>query len=137
MTLFSNLGNYKNYGLLIIRVGLGVLFIYHGLPKLMGGPIKWEQLGTAAGYVGIHFLPILWGFLSAITETFGGLLVILGLAFRPVCLLMVLNLTIAAIFTFGLSGNFGDATHAIEDAVTFAGLFFTGPGIYSIDKNNL
>lgn len=135
MALLSNFGKYKNFGLLIIRVGLGILFIYHGLPKLTGGPVRWEKLGAAAGCVGIHFLPMVWGFLCAITETLGGVLVIVGLAFRPVCLLMVINLIIAAVFTFQLSGNFGDATHAIEDAITFAGLFFLGPGSYSVDKS--
>ena len=133
MALFSNLGNYKNFGLLIIRVGLGVMFIYHGLPKLMGGPSKWEHTGTAINYVGVHFLPMLWGLLAAATETFGGFLVILGLAFRPVCLLLMIELIVAAVFTFDLSG-LSDATHAIEDAITFAGLLFIGPGKYSIDK---
>ncbi|HEX3384677.1 MAG TPA: DoxX family protein, partial [Mucilaginibacter sp.] len=71
MALFSNLGNYKNFGLLIIRIGLGILFIYHGLPKLLGGPTKWEHVGTATASVGIHFLPMLWGLLAAATETFG------------------------------------------------------------------
>jgi putative oxidoreductase len=134
MTLFKNLGKYKNLGLLIIRIGLGILFIYHGLPKLLGGPARWEHLGTAAGYIGLHFLPVLWGFLCAIIETFGGILVIVGLAFRPVCLLLVINLLVAAIFTYRISGSFGDATHAIEDAITFAGLLFVGPGSYSVDK---
>jgi len=134
MVLLSNLDKYRNYGLLIIRAGLGVMFIYHGFPKLSGGPEKWLHLGAAMGYLGIHFLPVLWGLLSAITETIGGILVILGLVFRPVCLLLVINLLVAAVFTFGVSGSFGDANHAIEDAIMFAGLFFTGPGPYSIDE---
>jgi putative oxidoreductase len=41
---------------------------------------------------------------------------------------------VAAVFTYRISGNFGDATHAIEDAVTFAGLLFIGPGKYSVDR---
>jgi putative oxidoreductase len=135
MALFSNMGKYKDFGQLVIRVGLGVLFIYHGLPKMTGGPATWEKLGNAASVVGIHFLPVMWGFLCALIETLGGVLVILGLAFRPICLLLVINLIIAAIFTFRLSGDFSDATHALEDAIAFAGLFFIGPGSYSIDKS--
>jgi putative oxidoreductase len=134
MAILRNLNKCKNHGLLVIRIGLGVLFIYHGFPKLFGGPPKWERLGTAMGYLGIHFLPVMWGFLSAITETVGGLLVVLGLGFRPVCVFMVINLIVAAVFTYAVSGNFGDATHAIEDAITFAGLFLIGPGAYSIDE---
>jgi uncharacterized membrane protein YphA (DoxX/SURF4 family) len=38
MAFLNQLGKYKNFGLLILRVGLGVMFIYHGLQKLLGGP---------------------------------------------------------------------------------------------------
>ena len=134
MALFSSLGNYKNFGLLIIRVGLGIMFIYHGYPKLLGGPQKWEEIGGATKYVGVHFLPMVWGLLSAAVETFGGFLIIIGLAFRPVCLLLVFNLLVSAFFHLGTGGNLGDAAHAIEDAVTFTGLLFIGPGKYSADK---
>lgn len=132
--MLNRLGKYKDLGLLIIRVGLGILFIYHGLPKLIGGPVRWERLGTAAGSVGIHFLPVFWGLMCALTETLGGVFVLVGLAFRPVCILLVINLIVAALFTYHVSGSFGDATHAIEDAVVFAGLVFVGPGKYSVDK---
>jgi putative oxidoreductase len=134
MALFSNLGNYKNFGLLIIRVGLGVMFIYHGLPMLMGGPKGWAELGSATKYIGIHSAPAFFGLLSAVTETFGGFLLILGLVFRPVCLLLLINLVVAAALHFGKGDGIDGAAHAIEDAVVFAGLFFAGPGRNNIDK---
>jgi putative oxidoreductase len=133
MALFGKLGNYKNFGLLIIRVGLGIMFIYHGYPKLLGGVAMWERLGHSTKYIGIHFLPAVWGFLAAATETFGGFLLILGLAFRPVCILLVINLVVAALSQLGSEGLMG-ASHAIEDAIVFAGLIFVGPGKYSVDK---
>jgi putative oxidoreductase len=134
MALFGKLGNYKNFGLLIIRVGLGVMFIYHGYPKLGGGVKAWEGLGSATKYIGIHFWPAVWGLLSAVVETFGGFLLIIGLAFRPVCLLLLINLVVAAMSHFGKGDGLDDAAHAIEDAVMFAGLLFLGPGKYSADK---
>jgi len=132
MALFSNLGNYKNFGLLIIRVGLGIMFVYHGYPKLLGGVKMWEQLGGATKSVGIHAWPVVWGFLCAVVETFGGFLLILGLAFRPVCLLLLINLVVAAVSQLG--GGLAEASHAIEDAIMFAGLIFVGPGKFSMDK---
>jgi putative oxidoreductase len=137
MTLFGGLGNYKNFGLLIIRVGLGIMFIYHGYPKLIGGPEMWQRLGSATNSVGVHFLPTAWGLLSALTEAVGGFLLIIGLAFRPVCLLLFINLAVAAAFSLhqgGENGGLGGAAHAIEDAIMFAGLLFVGPGRYSVDK---
>ena len=97
----------------------------------------WERLGGATGSLGIHFLPVVWGLLAALTETVGGVLLILGLAFRPACLLLVINLCVAAAFMMhqsGADGGLAGASHAIEDAVVFAGLFFIGPGKYSVDK---
>lgn len=134
MAYLSSLNKYKDFGLLIIRVGLGAMFIYHGYPKLMGGKEAWIGLGSSTKYIGITFLPMVWGLLAAVVETLGGLLVILGLAFRPVCLLLVINLIVAALSHFGKGGDLGDASHAIEDAIVFAGLFFIGPGAYSVDK---
>ena len=135
MALFSNLGNYKNFGLLIIRVGLGIMFIYHGFPKLQGGVKTWEMVGGAASVVGIHFWPVVWGLLCALTETVGGFLLIIGLAFRPVCLFLLINMIVAALSSLhGPEGSLMNAAHAIEDAIMFAGLLFVGPGKYSADK---
>ena len=134
MAMFSKLGNYKNFGLLVIRVGLGLMFIYHGYPKITGGIKTWEALGGAMKYVGIHFLPVVWGFLAAVVETVGGFLLIIGLAFRPVCLLLIINLLVATFMMFGRGEGMDGAAHAIEDAIMFAGLLFIGPGKYSVDK---
>lgn len=134
MAIFEKLGNYKNFGLLIIRVGLGIMFIWHGVPKLAGGPENWEKLGGAMQNVGITFAPAFWGFMAAVIETFGGLLFLIGLAFRPVCLLLVVNLIIAALMHFSKNDGLKGAAHAIEDAITFLGMLFIGPGIYSVDK---
>ena len=137
MALFGKLGNYKNFGLLIIRIGLGIMFIYHGYPKLMGGVKMWEGIGSATRYAGIHFLPAMWGLLAALTETAGGGLLILGLGFRLVCILLIINMLVAIAFHLHQSGEMGGvmgAAQAIEMAVVFAGLLFVGPGKYSVDK---
>lgn len=130
----NKLSNYRDLGILIIRIGLGIMFIYHGYPKLTGGINKWETLGGATKYVGIQFWPVMWGFLSAIVETLGGALLAIGVAFRPVCFLLVINLVVAIALNFGKGEGLMGASHAIEDAIAFAGLFFIGPGRYSVDK---
>lgn len=134
MAVFENLSSYKNLGLLIIRIGLGVMFIFHGVPKLSGGPEHWEKIGGAMKVVGISYAPAFWGFMAAVTETFGGLLLMIGLAFRPVCILLFINLIVAAVMHFSKGDGLQGAAHAIEDAIMFLGLIFIGPGLYSIDK---
>ncbi|WP_419802046.1 DoxX family protein [Mucilaginibacter sp.] len=134
MAIFENLSNYKNLGLLIIRIGLGAMFIYHGVPKLAGGPEHWVKIGSAMKAVGIDYAPAFWGFMAAVTETFGGLLLLIGLLFRPVCILLLINLIVAALMHFSKGAGLEGAAHAIEDAIVFLGLIFIGPGLYSIDK---
>lgn len=122
----------RNAGLLLVRVGLGLSFIIvHGWSKLFGGPDRWEQIGAAAQYVGLDFLPVFWGFLAAFGEVGGGLLLLLGLFFRPATALMTGVMVVAAVMHIA-TGN-GSPWHAIELGIVFLGLFLTGPGAYSLD----
>jgi putative oxidoreductase len=134
MAMLDSLGKYRNTGLLILRVGLGVMMITHGFPKLAKGPAGWEGLGGSMKVVGIDFLPVFWGFMGAAAEAVGGLFLILGLFFRPVNVLLVITMLIAALVHFGKGDGLSGASHAIELGIVFFSLIFIGPGKYSIDK---
>jgi putative oxidoreductase len=134
MAILDNLGKYRNTGLLLLRLGIGVMFIIHGFPKLAGGPNGWTGLGGSMKVIGIDFLPIFWGFMAAATETFGGFLLAVGLFFRPALILLIFTMIIAALVHFGKGDGLGGASHAIELGIVFFGLIFIGPGKYSVDK---
>ena len=134
MAILESLGKYRNTGLLILRVGLGVMMMVHGLPKIMGGPDGWTQLGGSMSVVHINFLPMLWGFMAAASEGIGGFLLILGLFFRPVNMLLVFTMIIAALVHFAKGDGLDGAGHAIELGFVFFSLIFIGPGKYSVDK---
>ena len=134
MAILDNLGKYRNTGLLILRVGLGVMMITHGFPKLAGGPTGWEGLGGSMKVIGIDFLPVFWGFMAAAAEAVGGLFLILGLFFRPVNVLLAFTMLIATLVHFGKGDGLSGASHAIELGIVFFSLLFIGPGKYSIDK---
>ena len=134
MAIFDGLGKYRNTGLLILRLGLGVMFIVHGFPKLAGGPDGWAGLGGSMKVVGIDFLPVFWGFMAAVAETFGGFLLIVGLFYRPACMLLVFTMVIAALVHLGKGDGLKGASHAIELGIVFLSLIFIGPGKYSVDK---
>jgi len=134
MALFSGLGNYKNTGLLLLRIGLGIMMMMHGLPKLTGGVDRWEAVGGAMGNLGITFFPVFWGLMAAVSETFGGFLLLIGLAFRPACLLLAFTMLTAAINHLSRGDGLMGASHPIELCIVFLGLLFIGPGKYSVDK---
>ena len=117
-----------------MRIGLGIMMMLHGYPKLLAGAEKWEAVGSSMKYLGITFAPTLWGLLAATTETFGGFLIVIGLAFRPVCILLTFTMVVAATMYLKSSANYMDASQAIEVGFVFFGLIFIGPGKYSIDK---
>lgn len=128
------LARFRDEGLLLMRLGLGVMFLLHGGPKLVGGPEKWAQIGRAVGYLGIHFFPHGWGLLAALSEFGGGLCLILGLFFRPAALLMAGTMAVATTMHFGKGDGLMVASHAIELGIVFVSLALIGPGRYSIDK---
>ena len=110
------------------------MFLVHGMPKLIGGPDKWYELGLAMGYLGIDFTPTLWGFAAALSETAGALCLILGFLTRPACLCLAATMAVAATMHLGRGDGLLKASHAIELGIVFFSLLFIGPGKYSVDK---
>lgn len=121
-----------DYGLLIIRLGIGIAFMLHGYPKITAGPETWNGVGNAMGNIGIHFLPTFWGFLAALAEFGGGLCLILGFLFRPATAALLFTMFIAALMHYKNGDGFGGSSHAIESGVVFLGLFISGPGKYAL-----
>ncbi|MCH8125206.1 DoxX family protein [candidate division KSB1 bacterium] len=99
---------------------------------LVGGPERWTNVGGAMKRIGIDFMPVFWGFMAAITESLGGLLLALGLFTRPVCLLLGFTMLMATISHYA-SGR-GNPGNAVKFLFVFVGLFIIGPGKYSVDE---
>jgi putative oxidoreductase len=123
--------NYRDLGLLILRIGFGAAFFwYHGYPKLAGGPETWERIGDAVSNVGITFGFAAWGLAAALAEGVGGLLFAAGLFFRPVCLALLVVMVIATIEQFGRP--MPQPEHALKNAFVLAGMCLAGPGRYTL-----
>jgi putative oxidoreductase len=132
--IWTSLNKYRDIGLLILRLGIGGMFIFHGAPKILGGPDMWEKLGATMGIFGIHLLPVFWGFMSSFAECFGGIFLILGFLFRPACVLLTINMIVATSMHLNRGDGLGIASHAIEDGILFLSLILIGPGKYSLDE---
>lgn len=127
------LAKYADFGLLLLRVSIGVLFILYTAPAVMGGPSAWTHFGAGARNLGLHSHLQLWGFLGALFGCVGGVLLIFGLFFRlGVLLLLILAIGHAIGVTKGASFRF--ALPSIEICFVLAGILFVGPGKYSVDK---
>lgn len=129
-----NTGYYRNLGLLILRVGLGIMFILHGYPKVFGGPEEWEQVGQVMQYFGIETAPMFFGFMAGIAEFFGGIFLLLGLYFTPSLILLTIVMFVAAVSHIQGGDGFASISHAIELGIVFISLLFIGPGKHSLDN---
>ncbi|WP_022836318.1 DoxX family protein [Salisaeta longa] len=128
----SNWSGDKDLGLLVLRVGAGLyLALGHGLGKITGGTEAWAQVGGATALIGLDFAPAFWGFLAAIAEFAGSLLVVIGLAARPASLLVVLTMGMAMLMHL-MTGN-GSPEMAVLYLLAFAVVLIAGPGKYSVD----
>ncbi len=132
--IFRSLDKYRDIGLLILRIGIGLMFMGHGCPKLFGGPEKWELIGGTMQVIGIHFTPMFWGFMAAFSEFVGGALLVLGFLTRPACLLLLITMFVAASMHIGKGDPFVKYSHAVEAGIIFLSMFFIGPGKYSLDE---
>lgn len=122
-----------NAGLLVLRIGIGVIFIFHGFPKLMGGVETWTQLGSTMSVMGITFAPAFWGFMAAATEVGGGLFIIFGLLHRLVALMLIFTMVVALLVHVSAGDPFAVYSNALKALVVFVAFAISGPGIYSLD----
>jgi putative oxidoreductase len=127
------LAKYREVGLLLIRISIGLLFILYTAPALIGGPKAWGHFGTGASHFGLHSHVQVWGFLGALLGCVGGILMIFGLFFR-IGVLLVLVLAIGHAIAVYEGTGFRAALPSIEMCFVLAGILFIGPGTYSVDK---
>lgn len=121
-----------DYGILIIRIGIGVMFMLHGYPKILGGAAMWEKIGGSMSNIGIHFAPTFWGFMAAIAELVGGFCLVVGFLFRPALAMLIFTMLIAVLMHYKSGDGFNGYNHALESCFVFIGLFIAGPGKYAL-----
>ncbi|MBA2459253.1 MAG: DoxX family protein [Gemmatimonadales bacterium] len=116
--------------LLILRVVLGVIMLYHGFPKLM------DFGGTAAGFGGMGIpAPTLSAAFATVAEVVGGLLLLVGVATDIAGLLVAVDMLGAIIFVHAKNGfSAANGGYEFPLALLAMGLAIAlaGPGRYSV-----
>lgn len=123
-------------GLAILRVVLGVIFLSHGLPKVLGG-----VEGTAATIAGFGIpAPVAVAWFVALLETVGGFFLLAGFLVTPVAVLLAMEMAVAMALVHAPHGWYvvGPGQGGVAfNVVLIAGLLMLilgGPGLASVDR---
>jgi putative oxidoreductase len=129
------LDRYHDLGLLLLRVGVGALFLFiHGLPKLLD-PASWARIGRSVSYLGIQFGHQVWGFAAVLAMTLGAVCLVLGFLHRPAALALTITMGVASIWKFYPFGGWNAAAYPVAMAGVCFSLIILGPGKFSVDKH--
>lgn len=112
--------------LLVMRLALGAIMVDYGYHKVFGGLHHHVDLVRSLG------LPAWSGYVSAFTEFFGGLLVLLGLFTRVAAFAICINMCVAVwkvTWHNGLIADHGSGFGLSLAALAFALIFFGGGSI--------
>lgn len=98
---------FLNFGLLLLRAALGVIFLSHGLQKLFGAFGGGGIEGVAAMMEGMGFAPAyFWAWVLALTEGICGFLLFLGVLPRTSAFLLAVVAAVAIARVHGPKGFF-------------------------------
>jgi len=134
--IFPELAEQSEWGLLALRIAVGVIFIVHGWPKITGAR------GMAAALGGGQAKPVMVGMVTVqgVVEAGGGVLLILGVLTQLVVAAFMIIMVGAIVLknTQWKTGFMAQQTTGWEfDFVLLAAnllLFFTGPGRLAIQS---
>lgn len=116
------------YGSLLMRLVLGAAMVYHGYGKV----IPQGAMAHHAHFVHSLGLPAWLGYVSALTEFIGGILLILGLLTRFSAFMVMCNMLVAVVFVNVHHGYTGSEYSLALLAIAVA-LLFQGAGALAAD----
>lgn len=116
-----------NWGMLLIRVALGALFLAHGIQKftdLSGVEGFFDSLGFPA--------PAALALLVALVETLGGLAIILGVGLKIAAALIAVVMVVAIVTVKFSQGFFGGYELDMVLLLVSIGLLLAHPGEFAL-----
>lgn len=85
----SGANSTEDLGKLLLRAGLAILILFHGVSKLFGG------ISGISGMLGAAGLPAVFGYGVYIGEVIAPILMLLGIWTRPAALIVAFNMIVA------------------------------------------
>jgi putative oxidoreductase len=123
----------------LLRFGLGMILMAHGVQKLLGWFGGMGMTANAAFFEKVGYAPgMLWGNLVGCTELIGGLLLAIGLFTRLAALAVVIFMVFAIQFTASHNGFFwtkGGMEYSLLILLAALVFLIRGSSGYSVDSS--
>ncbi|MBS3146644.1 DoxX family protein [Candidatus Woesearchaeota archaeon] len=122
----------KGYAPLMLRIGLGILFIFMGIGKFQ------NTSGTIQMLQGIGFpLPIFWAWLLLLSEIIFGVCLLLGLKvkYTTIPLIIIILVAIVTVQFKNLPQSQGNLLKDFSILMSLVALMMIGPGKLAVNKN--
>jgi putative oxidoreductase len=115
--------------LLVLRVALAIIFIFHGYPKLTHTHGDLQRMFIE------HGMPGYFSLVAGVIETFGGGLLLIGLLARPAALLLAMEMSVAIWKVHSVHGIYAvrDYEFPLALAASCFVLASLGAGLVSVD----
>lgn len=123
------MNKHQNWGMLIIRLALGLVFLAHGIQKftdLAGVEGFFESVGIPA--------PGAMAVIVALVEALGGLAIIFGVGMRIAAALIAIVMVVAIVTVKFSAGFFGGYELDLVLLLVAIGLILAHPGEFAIQK---
>jgi putative oxidoreductase len=129
--VFSSQERQSNFGLLIMRLGLAAVLLFHALPKLFAGSHSWQSVGTTLAFFNAGVPETIIGFVMLLLEALGAISLMFGYFFRIACIILLIIFSLY-FFNYFRIGYQTLMLWSAGLAAVFFGLIYVGPGRYSI-----
>jgi len=128
-------------GLFIVRISVGLVFLYAGYSKFMAGENTLNAIGANIKYLGLdvgtnNLSTLFFGVLAAAVEAAGGLMLVIGFFTRISSFLLVITMLVATLLKLDTSvPELAEFGFPMIMGLVCLGLLFTGPGRYALQKD--
>jgi putative oxidoreductase len=127
--MLQRLNRGQAWGSLALRLALALSVIYHGYQKV----VPHNALHHFTHYIAALGLPGWLGYVSAITELVGGILILFGLFTRVAAIFLTVNMLVA-LFAVAIHQGYDGYSYVAALAGIAIMLIFTGGGALSLDR---
>ena len=115
-------------GLLVLRIGIGVLMLLHGVPKMAGlfsdGPVQFPSVLGLSSELSLS--------LAVFAEVICSVLLLVGFGTRIATIPLIITMLVAVLYIHG-NDPFAKQEMGIHYLLVYVLLLITGAGKYSLD----